>query len=342
MKRSTFVINGRLFLSAICLWIFLFVLGCRKAFQLDTPDRSATAVFNDLWKFIDEHYALFEVKNVDWAGVRQRYANLVKNEMSEQELFEVCADMLEELRDGHVSLSSSVRTATYENFYRLFPANFNYAIVEEQYLRANRRTAGAFIYAKDQDIGYIYVRSFGDAYTDEDLESVFSELADVKGFIIDVRDNSGGTAVNVNRLTSKLLSAKRIVKYELVKSGPGQSQFNPPVPFYLSPSGVIINKPVVLLTNRKCFSACNDFVSYLKGQVNVTVIGDRTGGGGGVPANFVLVNGWKLQYTSTITWSAQKLPIEEGIVPDIAINISPIDEANKRDPILERAILLIR
>ncbi len=42
-------------------------------------------------------------------------------------------------------------------------------------------------------------------------------------------------------------------------------------------------KQAVVLTNRRSFSATNDFVNRMKILPKVTIIGDKTGGGSGLP-----------------------------------------------------------
>lgn len=71
-------------------------------------------------------------------------------------------------------------------------------------------------------------------------------------------------------------------------------------------------------------------------------MGDQTGGGGSIPYNYILANGWKVQYSATITLSSLKEPIENGIIPDISIGINPFEESSGKDPILEKAYSLLR
>jgi C-terminal processing protease CtpA/Prc len=133
-----------------------------------------------------------------------------------------------------------------------------------------------------------------------------------------------------------------VVKYDVVKNGPGHDDFNNPKPYYLSPAGQYYANPVVVLTNRSCFSACNDFALYMSGISIVKLIGDQTGGGGGIPNNYLLANGWKLQYSATITLSPVKDNIENGIPPYVNIEISSTDELNGKDPILEKALQFLQ
>ena len=61
-----------------------------------------------LWKLIDEHYCFFEYKEkemgLNWDAVHEKYLAQVKSGMTNQQLFEVMANMLSELKDGHVNL----------------------------------------------------------------------------------------------------------------------------------------------------------------------------------------------------------------------------------------------
>ena len=75
---------------------------------------------------------------------------------------------------------------------------------------------------------------------------------------------------------------------------------------------------------------------------NVKLIGDQTGGGGGIPYNYILANGWKIQYTASLTLSPEKTTIENGILPDLNVGITSIDEYNGRNPIIERAFQLLQ
>ena len=62
--------------------------------------------FEALWHTVDEHYCFFADKDVDWDAVYAQYSPHVSDEMNSYELFDICSQMLDELRDGHVNLSS--------------------------------------------------------------------------------------------------------------------------------------------------------------------------------------------------------------------------------------------
>ena len=70
---------------------------------------------------------------------------------------------------------------------------------------------------------------------------------------------------------------------------------------FLEPEGKRLADKVVVLTNRTTYSAGNFFAAMMKAFPNVTLIGDRTGGGVGQSVGWELPNGWATS-SSSITW----------------------------------------
>ncbi|MEZ4985983.1 MAG: S41 family peptidase [Saprospiraceae bacterium] len=100
---------------------------------------------------------------------------------------------------------------------------------------------------------------------------------------------------------------------------------------------MMLNKPIVLLVNRHSYSATNFFAAFMSTLPNVTLIGDRSGGGGGIPVSFELPNGWTFRLSATRTWLPDGTDIETGIAPDIYQNTGPEDELQGVDAIIEKA-----
>lgn len=324
------------------LLLVLSFVSCEKALELKDPENSPTAVFDELWKVMDRQYALFGVKGLNWDSVYQNYRPLVSAQTSEKDLFKILSNMLETLKDGHVTLVAAKDTFTYQGFYTAYSPNFNLNNVLNNYLFVQFQIIGPVILKVDNGLGYMYYRSFGDDLSDVQADSIFSELSQTHGLIIDVRGNTGGSSQNVTKIFSRFISTTAIVKYEMSKNGPGHNDFSSARAYSVGPAKQQYTNPVAVLTNRACFSACNDFVLYMSEMPNVTIIGDQTGGGGSIPQRYILANGWSIQYSSTITLSPAREPVENGIQPDINAGISTVDEFNGRDPILDRAILLLQ
>jgi C-terminal processing protease CtpA/Prc len=98
---------------------------------------------------------------------------------------------------------------------------------------------------------------------------------------------------------------------------------------------------VVVLTNRSTFSAGNNFVMYVKDLPNVTLVGDRTGGGAGMPFQSELPNGWSVRFSACPIYDAGMQLTEDGIEPDVRVDITSADYQRSRDTIIERAIDII-
>ena len=102
-----------------CLSLFI---GC-----VDEEERPNTPEgnFEALWKIMDEHYCFFDYKNIDWNAVYNIYKVRARGDLNHEQLFEVLTDMLSELRDGHVNLSSSFDYGRYWRWHEDYPSNFS-------------------------------------------------------------------------------------------------------------------------------------------------------------------------------------------------------------------------
>ena len=122
------------------------------------------------------------------------------------------------------------------------------------------------------------------------------------------------------------------------KTGRGHDDFSKMEEQRLKPSaGMRWQKPVVVLTNRTVFSAANEFVKYMKCCPNVTIVGDKTGGGAGLPFSSELPCGWSVRFSACPMYDRNKQHTEFGIDPDI--NVALTDEATAQgiDLIIEKA-----
>ncbi|WP_367391900.1 S41 family peptidase [Lewinella sp. LCG006] len=101
-------------------------------------------------------------------------------------------------------------------------------------------------------------------------------------------------------------------------------------------TGMMLDKPIVVLVNRHSYSATNFFAGYMSTLPNVTLIGDQSGGGGGVPVSFELPNGWTFRISATRTYLPDGYNIEKGIEPDIYQTTGPAEELQGIDAIIEK------
>ena len=294
--------------------------------------------FEALWTIMDQNYCFFEYKKIDWDSVYQAFEPRISQSMSNESLFKLMGLMLSELKDGHVNLIAAHDVTRYWKWEQDFPSNLNSDIIEK-YLGKNYGIAGGLHYnILDDNIGYIYYSSFSNDIGEGNISQVLGKMALCDGIIIDVRGNGGGSLTNVERLTSRFFNEKTLVGYISHKKGPQHNNFSELYPKYVESSNSIrYQKPVVVLSNRGCYSATNEFVSEMKYSPIVTVIGDKTGGGSGLPFSSELPNGWSIRFSASPMFNAEKQHIEFGVEPDIYVHMTNEDIEKKIDTIIEMA-----
>lgn len=314
----------------------------------DVPDNTPTGNFEALWKTLDEHYCFFDLKaeayGLDWNEVRTRYAKQVSDNLGERQLFEVLGNMTKELRDGHVNLYASHDVVRYGAWFDDYPANYADTL-ERVYLGRTEDYAysnGLKYRILDDNIGYIRCETFEYDFGDGNLHEIMRTLALCDGLIIDVRNNGGGQVTAAQTLASLFLNEKTLCGYMSHKTGTGHSDFSTPEAINIEPFvGLRWQKPACILTNRSTYSAANCFVMYLKGLSNITVVGDVTGGGSGMPLNSELPNGWSLRFSACPMYDRNGQLTEQGIAPDVKVDISSEDYARSVDTIIETARTLL-
>lgn len=335
MRQLLFVIIVNLF--AVC-----FVSSCigeEEEFSVNTP----VSNFEALWKTIDERYCFFDYKGVDWNAVHDKYAVKVSNNISRDSLFGVMSDMLAELRDGHVNLTSAGDMSRYWSWYEDYPRNFDTEL-QDYYLGTKYRIAGGlkYLFWPEDSIAYVVCSSFSSGIGEGNINAMLYNLKEARGLVIDVRNNSGGDLGQAENFASHFNDEKRLVGYSCYKTGKGHNDFSTPHPEYLEKaSGVLWLRPVVVLTNRKCYSATNTFVRDMKFCPFVRIMGDKTGGGSGLPLTSELPNGWSVRYSSAPMFDADMNQIEFGIEPHFFVSLNPGLASKGIDSMIESARLFI-
>ena len=315
---------------------------------IDEEERADTAAgnFEALWQIIDEHYCFFDYKQheygLDWDEVYHKYKVRVNDKMSETQLFEVLCDMLAELRDGHVNLSSSYDYGRYWTWQEAYPKNFSDSL-ERKYLGTDYKISSGISYrVLDDNIGYIRYESFQSPIGEGNLDDILSYLILCRGLIIDIRNNGGGDLTYAEKLAARFVKEKTLVGYLQHKTGTGHHDFSDMEPQYLEPSSNLRwHKPVCVLTNRSVFSAANEFTSMMKALPQVKVVGDHTGGGSGMPMSSSLPNGWNVRFSACPMFDKDKRQTEFGIEPDYLVQLTDEDIAKGTDTIIEAARKLL-
>ncbi len=334
----------------------LIFSGCEDIFIDGKFDNDAVKNFDELWKTVDENYSFFSLKNIDWDSAYAINRPKVFDGMPTDSLFTVMAGLMNTLRDGHVNLFAGFDVSRNWQWYLDYPQNFDFTLIERNYLKDNYQITGPLYHTLIDSIGYVYYESFDDNVSGSVMDylvSLYSSRVQndndtiiVKGLIIDVRNNGGGSLNNARTMASRFATEKTLVHYWQYKNGPGHNDFTEKIPKYIEPEGENqFQGLVILLTNRYCYSSTNFFVQYMKAVVpkdRLLIIGDQTGGGGGLPINRELPNGWIYRFSSTKTTTVGGEDIELGIKPDLKLDLNDDDKAENKDTLIERALGIIK
>ena len=329
-----------LYLVPCTLYLFTLFTACVKIEEYPNDPRGN---FEAMWKIMDEHYCFFDYKGIDWNKVHSDYSKRVSNDMNNESLFMLLNEMLQELKDGHVNLSSPFDIGRYWKWFEDYPRNFNQLLLD-RYLGTDYLISGGIYYKVLEDnIGYMYYGDFSSGLGDTNIDYIIDKLSICDGIIIDVRENGGGLLSNVEKLSSRFVNEKTLTGYIQHKTGKGHNDFSTPYARYNIPSTRLrYQKPVVVLTNRSCYSATNDFVNAMRYCPNVTIMGDKTGGGSGLPFNSEIPNGWSVRFSACPVFDANMQQIEFGIDPNIHVDLLDDDVQKGKDTLIESARDLLK
>lgn len=296
-----------------------------------------------LWTLMDERYCFFEYKEteygLDWDRVYKKYSSRLTDDVNNIGLFEILTDMLSELRDGHVNLYYTADIGRYWAWKEDYPANFDMDLVD-RYLGDDYKIASGISYTiLDDNVGYLYLGDFSGSIGESSLDAIISNLSICNGLIIDVRNNGGGSVENAKKVASRFTNEDVFAGYIMHKTGPSHNEFSKPEKRYVETNRYHLRwqKPVVVLANRGSYSATNSFVSDMKCLPLVTVIGDVTGGGSGMPMSSALPNGWSVRFSASPMLDVDGNHIEFGVAPDIAVSLDKEAACNGIDSIIEAA-----
>ena len=304
--------------------------------------------FDALVDIVDTRYCFLEEKGIDWKATAAKYRELITPETDYIQLFFICAALLDELQDGHVNLSSKFDTSYYRKWWTDYPQDFDLRTLQEYYLEFDwLSTSGIYYKQLPGEIAYMYYPSFSNLIGETALDYILAILHNSRGLIIDIRNNGGGALTNIDVLIGRFINEKITGGYILHKTGPGHSDFSQPYPMEYKPAQagrIKWDGPIVVLTNRSCFSAANNFVSVVKELPQVTVVGAKTGGGGGMPFSSELPIGWSIRFSACPIMNSRMQVIENGIDPSPGCEVHSLagELTQGKDAILDFAIDLLK
>ncbi|KKR87479.1 MAG: Carboxyl-terminal protease [Candidatus Curtissbacteria bacterium GW2011_GWA1_41_11] len=188
--------------------------------------------------------------------------------------------------------------------------------------------------AKGGQVAVIRVSRFGEK-TDSEWDAAVTEVIgrNVKGVIVDMRNNPGGLLTSSVHLASDFVSGT-VVKQEY---SDGTTTSLP-----TDHAGKLSKIPVVVLVNGGSASAAEIFSGALQDAKRAKIVGEKTFGKGTVQDVVDLPGGSGLHVTIAKWLTPKGNSIHHvGITPDVVVEMTQDDRNNGRDPQMEKALGII-
>jgi len=318
------------------------LISCTQTLVGDDPPNTSVEIFDQFWKGVDMNWPEFATKHVNWDSLYQVYRPQVNAATNDAQVLAILKALLYNLKDRHTDVFPK-NGSVFTSYQPSYPPNF-YGInwIRDHYIgniKFNNSIAYGFI---AQDIGYIYIATFENGSDDYAvIDGILDYFKNVKGIIVDVRNNGGGYVKNSQLIASRFADEPHIYDYLRYRSGRGRTDMGELLAEQIVPGGPRqFSGKVAVLTNRGSFSATENFILMMRTFHNVTLIGDNTlGGSGTAPIFKELPRGWYFRVSSALLMDLSQQPISKGIAPDILMKTTRADSLIGKDTIIERAKL---
>jgi carboxyl-terminal processing protease len=310
----------------------------------------ARTMLDIVWTTFDEHYAFFAERDVDWEEQRRTVAPTLPSGADDIVLFDALSRLLAPLRDQHVRLRAGERLfvsgraavpvvepdGLVSRHAQLTPALHRFlkggSVVTELRSTANDQVWWGRV---GPDVGYIALPSLWDftaqADTDQDRESAAAEAAmdevltglrPVRGVVLDLRVNSGGSDAVGLAIAGRFADRERLAFTKLAAEGRGRSA---PYPVHLQPSQrERFDKPVVVLAGPLTASAAEVMLLGLRVLPRVTVLGRPTLGVFSDTLYRRLPNGWEFTLSNEIYRTPDGALFEGMGIPPQLVSAAPL------------------
>ncbi len=317
------------------LFFFLSKTGTLNVKEVVLKKLDKTDSFEILAADMDRHYSHFELKQIDWKALCDRYRTRANAAKNAAEFVDVVSEMLAELKDGHVWIMHQGRRI--QKFQVGFDANYDFSVVDRK-LKI-KKVIGDFALVGRTEDGFGYVRIvklFGiDQERIDQLINEIEALFDAPGMIVDLRRNQGGAEPIAATIAGMFTNQEMVYATHKFRSGPSHDAYTVYPPRVLEPrKGKTYTHPIVCLTGPGAISSGEGFAMMMAALPHCTLMGQATRGSSGNPAPIKLPNGVDVYYSRWVSMLPDGTPIEDtGVPPDIEV-----EHVNGQDATFDAAV----
>ncbi len=189
---------------------------------------------------------------------------------------------------------------------------------------------------ENRQVAYVKLTRFG-GRTEAEWENVVKEVVDnkqVKGMVLDLRNNPGGYLNGAVRYASEFLGRGKVVVKQADASGSVET-------YSVNQKGRLLDIPMTVLINKGSASSSEILAGALRDHNRATLVGDKSFGKGTIQEALDLSEGAGLHVT-TAKWllpEGQWVNESKGITPEV--EIADDLETKEIDEQLEKAIEVV-
>ncbi|MBO0933172.1 S41 family peptidase [Fibrella aquatilis] len=325
-------------------------------------DKDPERNFEAFWQLFNRYYAHFDTRGVDWQQQYRRFRPSISPSTSDEALLTIFNQMVAPLRDGHVVISPTgdlPASAKYARFYQEFPTKdlqTQFHQVSLAFLQ--QRGFGQFVpfqsapyniggYCRSTEYGYLQLNGFGGmpltAFARQ-LDDMVAAFSDVKGLILDIRINGGGSPAYLGELIGRLTQVKRLVGYGRARIGKKSYEYGPWTSYYVLPRGERkLIKPIVVLTSGSTISAGDHCALYLREFPYVKLAGEQSNGIFSPMLGKRLPNGWEIALSDGQIVDAKRVSYEaKGVPVDWPLMHHRNAMLAGHDPVLDSSLMYLQ
>ncbi|MFL5746302.1 MAG: S41 family peptidase [Niastella sp.] len=356
----------------------------------DVPPESFSQVFDQFWNNMNTNYVYWDVDTTNWDDMYNRFRSQfsqlnLQNDNDVQRSLIYFRQMTKGLIDAHYSINfvPPVINGSY-----IFPAlerkentpgfhsSFLYLSVDSGYFDAGYRygeyvnAANEQLYAAcaiiNKQVLYFTCSQFSleeawSATSNNGVKAVlqyfFNQLQNlpdnIKGIILDVRNNKGGDVVDLNFLMGHFITSPLHIGYTHYKSGNGRLAFTPWIRAFVQPvaGGNDFNIPIIALADNYTRSLAEIVAMAVHTLPTGKVVGENTWGATGPITDKIVYNdgqfsipGFLSVYTSSAAFKYANGNRYEGVgfPPDVPVAFNLDKLSLRKDAALESALTLLK
>ncbi len=308
-------------------------------------ERDPQFVFDVFAQTFSEHYAFFELRDVDWPAVVEEQRSEISSQTTDDELFQALSSLIQELNDGHVSLVAGdrdpIQSATTELEQTLAAEAESLGIPDEEYeaylmdqIERIQEIIATYLDESDgdddvamrwgmlrEDVAYLSIMGQPPVELIPDMKATLDELVaaigDVPNLVVDVRTDWGGFDV-AGVATAGYFADERTPAFtKAARQGDGETE---PYTVYVDPASVVYPGRVVLLVGPDTVSAGETFSLMMRELPRVTLLGRPTMGVFSDIFGRTLPNGWQVGLSNEIYRTMDGEILEGlGVPPDVEL-----------------------